>query len=359
MGDNKGRPDRRFTKELLDTISKRDNATVLGEYQKLTSKTKIEYICACGNKYSKSFSVLPTYKMFCRSCINKTMMEKTKQTNIERYGCEDPNQLESMKTKIKDVFMQKYGVDSPMKVDDVKEKMKQTFLEKYGVENPFQNDEIKKKITESFKEKYGVEHALQYKEFQEKFKETLYERYGVTVPYHSNELKERGRQSCLEKFGVEHSLQCVAVKEKSKQTCLQKYGVEFAMQTKLVQERVQKNAKKFKNFTFPSGTIRKVQGYEPFALKKLLVDNYKEEEIITNRIDIPRIEYTVNNNPKYYFPDIYIPHENKIIEVKSTWTYSSKTDNIVLKSEATKNAGYNYEIWVFNYKGEITHIDKN
>jgi len=38
----------------------------------------------------------------------------------------------------------------------------------------------------------------------------------------------------------------------------------------------------------PSGDIRKVQGYEPFALD-ILVKKYKEDDIKTDRKDIPRI----------------------------------------------------------------------
>jgi hypothetical protein len=41
-----------------------------------------------------------------------------------------------------------------------------------------------------------------------------------------------------------------------------------------------------------------------------------------------------------------------MIEVKSTWTAEKKKDNIFLKQEAGKKAGYLYEIWVYNGKGE-------
>lgn len=100
----------------------------------------------------------------------------------------------------------------------------------------------------------------------------------------------------------------------------------------------------------PSGTIRKVQGYEPFGLDEL-IKSYNEDQIKTNRSDIPRIKYKVNEKEKYYFPDIYIAHEKYIIEVKSTWTYKCKEDNIKQKAEATKEQGYRYEIWVYNAKG--------
>jgi hypothetical protein len=99
----------------------------------------------------------------------------------------------------------------------------------------------------------------------------------------------------------------------------------------------------------PSGIIRKVQGYEPYALDEL-VKQYTEEQIKTDRKDVPRITYDIENNKHYYFPDIYIPEEKYIIEVKSTWTYKCKTDNIKQKAEAVKKLGYKYEIWVYDNK---------
>ena len=136
---------KKFTKELLDELIIKNNVILIGEYPKINSKTKIKYKCACGNNGSKSFSVIPEYGMQCRQYMNKIMIEKTKKTNLIRYGCEDPNQLLSMKDKIKSIFQEKYGIDSAIELESVKNKIKITNLKKYGVENPFQNNEIKEK----------------------------------------------------------------------------------------------------------------------------------------------------------------------------------------------------------------------
>ena len=109
---------------------------------------------------------------------------------------------------------------------------------------------------------------------------------------------------------------------------------------------------KQKEFIFPSGKIEKVQGYEPFALRDLLSLGLTEEQIKTGRSEIPRIKFTIEEKEHYYFPDIFIPHENRIIEVKSEWTYKCKTDFVIQKGEAAKAAGYNYECWIYNRKGE-------
>jgi hypothetical protein len=52
-----------------------------------------------------------------------------------------------------------------------------------------------------------------------------------------------------------------------------------------------------------------------------------------------------------YFVDCLIKSENKCIEVKSTWTV--KKENVFLKHQSTKDAGYKCEIWVYDGKGNI------
>ena len=127
----------------------------------------------------------------------------------------------------------------------------------------------------------------------------------------------------------------------------------------------------------PSGTVRKVQGYEPFALRDLIAAGITEDQIKTDRSDVPRIKYSAEekdpslhqntgtdseprqslSKDRYYFPDIFIPHENRLIEVKSTWTYKCKTDFIKQKGEAAKAAGYNYELRIYNSKGKLVVPD--
>lgn len=90
-----------------------------------------------------------------------------------------------------------------------------------------------------------------------------------------------------------------------------------------------------------------INGYENIAINKLL-EKFSEDEIIT--LNIPKIKYTDNNKQRIYFPDIYIPKENLIIEIKSTYTYKKHFQNILLKKQATINQGYNFQIWICSDK---------
>jgi Zn-dependent M32 family carboxypeptidase len=103
---------------------------------------------------------------------------------------------------------------------------------------------------------------------------------------------------------------------------------------------------KWKEYTLPSGKIIRVQGYEDKALNTLL-QSYDEEEIVTQRKLIPAIwYYTLDGVRHRYYPDIFIPKDNLIIEVKSKFTMSMQKEKNMLKEQATKNAGYDFKFMI-------------
>ena len=169
----------------------------------------------------------------------------------------------------------------------------------------------------------------------------------------NQEIKNKVKKTCLERFGVEYSLQSEEVKNRGKQTSLQKYGYEHYQHNKIAAEKASKQAYKLKKFIAPSGKEIMCQGYEPFALDYLLnCLNIAEKDIVSNRKDVPDIWYTDQNNKKHrHYVDIFIPTENLCIEVKSTWTFKKKQDNIFLKQNAAKELGYKYEIWIYDELG--------
>ena len=100
-----------------------------------------------------------------------------------------------------------------------------------------------------------------------------------------------------------------------------------------------------------NGVKNNTASYNEPGVAGITVKAYDETDIITDRKNIPRISYKIEDKQKYYFPDIYIKSLNKIIEVKSTWTYTCNEDNIKEKANATKINGYEYEIWVYDKNG--------
>ena len=345
---------------------------------------------------------------------SKELFEKMKNNNMHKYGCEHVMQNNNFKQKIKETCLEKYGVEFVSQVPEIRQKIKETCLEKYGVECSFQREEIKQKIKETCLEKYGVEYATQSKEVQNKIRETCLEKYGVEYATQSKEVQNKIRETCLEKYGVENYFQsndkkiksintclekygvenpsqnenikikkedtCMKnygvkspfqmeeTKEKNrlvmienkdnimetrKRTCLEKYGVEHHMHNTEIMEKVSKNSYNLKDYKLQSGKIIKIQGYEHYALDELIKGGTLEEDLITGCKNVPEIWYYDENNKKHkHYVDIFIPSQNRCIEVKSTWTAEKKKDCIFLKQLAGKTLGYIYEIWIYNEKGE-------
>ena len=158
--------------------------------------------------------------------------------------------------------------------------------------------------------------------------------------------------------GVENPSQLEFIQNKKKISCLQKHGVEYPHQVPEIAEKAAKNSYRKKTYIFPSGKEISCQGYEPFALDKLVKeDNISEDDIVTGCKNVPTIWYHDEQDKKHrHYVDIFIPSQNRCIEVKSTWTAQKKQDNIYLKQEAAKQLGYNYEIWVYNAKKELVEL---
>jgi len=362
------------TIESLHATLQRDHASLLNEYTSVTINTIIHFRCNCNKESNKNcLQLISISGAFCEKCTRTNWTQNTKDTNMERYGVECTAQAPGVKERIiqsnlknygvKNVFeskeiiekikstnIERYGVEHYTKTEECKEKTKETNLQRYGVEYSTQREEVKDKMKATNLQRYGVEYYSQTAEMKEKIIETTLQRYGVEHYSQSDDWKEKTLKTNMERYGVSNSNKTKEIRDKIKATCIERYGVEHPSQCQEIMEKIQKNAKKYKEYKMPSGTIRKVQGYEPFALDELL-KIYQEDDIITDRKNIPRITYIINDKKKYYFPDIFIKSINTIIEVKSTWTYQSKIDNIHEKENATKMAGYNYEIRIFDRKG--------
>lgn len=370
----------KYDYEMLKNICHDGGVTLLIDYKDkyITRDTRIIGKCIfCENSFDKSLNKLHKQRNFgCITCakdlrferIKKTMvdkygveyaaqsqicMDKMKSTTLEKYGVEHATQSELVKEKIRETNLEKYGVEYGLQSEGVKEKKRITNLEKYGVENPLQCEEIKEKSRQSCLQKYGVEYSSQCELVKEKTKETNLEKYGVEYFTQTVIMKEKTKKTNLEKYGVEYSLQREEIKEKIKKTNMAKYGVEYIMQCPKIMEKQIKNSYYLKDYILPSSKIIKIQGYEHFALDELLQkENIIEEDIITGSINVPTIWYNDSNNKKRrHFVDIFIPTQNKCIEVKSTWTFKTQKDTIFLKQTAAKQFGYLYEIWIYDNEG--------
>ena len=176
----------------------------------------------------------------------------------------------------------------------------------------------------------------------------------IQQSWNSTNLAQRSasyKETMMKKYGVVNGFQLENVKTKSKQTCLKKYGVESPQFSNKIKFR-------WKDYTLPSGKIIKYQGYEKFGMDFLL-QKYNEQDIITDRKIIPKIKYTdFNGTLRTYCPDMWIPKDNLIVEIKSDYTYKLHEKNILYKQKGVISSGYKFNLFVFKRKQLIKTINE-
>jgi hypothetical protein len=402
----------RYNKQLLDEVMERDNITMESIPDNLSSLVRLDFICKCGKPGNKVFRMMLKNGSKCKECMlnqqqtkskesclktygteystqNKDIQEKIKKTfsefsqerkeniknkkintclkiygteystqnkdiqekicltSIKLYGVKRASQLDKYKKMAENTSLERYGVRYASQLKNIQLNAQNTCINRYGVKNAIQLEKFKNKRELTSFKRYGVKNAIQLEKFKNKRELTSFKRYGVKNAIQLEKFKNKRIKNCLEKYRVEHPFQLESVKNKTIQTCLKRYGVEHIAQAKFAI-----NCFKFKKYTYPCGLVVSVQGYEHFALNDLITEGYTSSDIVTCRSKVPDIWYSDNNGKKHrYFVDIYLPNLNKMIEVKSDYTFNKHLENVLLKANECVNQGYLYEIWIYDYKG--------
>lgn len=214
------------------------------------------------------------------------------------------------------------------------------------------------KARATFKTRYGVEWGSKLESQKEKARKTKLEKYGDARYNNRSAISAVNLSKSIEEKNI--------INAKRRATNLEKYGVENVLASYEVRSKSAKSNSIGKKYALPSGKIIRVRGHEPLVLDHLLYqENYLEEQIIADNSDnyrknaIPVFEYVdVSRHTMKYYPDIYIPCENRIIEVKSKWwwdgygteKYRSRLENNLRKRQAVVEKGYNYEVWIYSDK---------
>lgn len=323
-------------------------------------------------KYCEKHAMYSKHK--CKKCT----VEKREQTMIERYGVKNALQSNSLKEKknktcldtygnevvsktlyskekTKSTNLKKYGTEFSLQVQSIRDKGTETMKQLYGSEHAINNPEIKKKRVKTNLKKFGVENALQNPDIIKKRKETNIERYGTDEVLKNKELQEQIRNTMINTYGVANPLQCSEIKAKKDKTCEERYGDKDIMHNSEIFEKVVKNSFKRKEYTLPSGKIITYQGYENVAFNELL-KTISESDFTNDVKEMPKVMYTHNDKKKRYYPDIYIPSENKIIEVKSPYTYNKFLEQNKCKMKQCIEDGLKFEFWICSPKEIIEKI---
>jgi len=409
----------KYNRELLDECLIRDCSTLIGEYKKLNRDTKIKYNCKCGNEEEKTFKLIyESGGAYCKDCckvntnnkkINKRTLKYSKEfldfcmdrdgselikkeysplnlRTIIEFKCGECNKEDCKKTFeciSKSALCRKCSIQKTNEehnrtifIYDRKLLLECIERDKAALEGEYENldPEVVITYTCSCGEKECKKtfrrintHGGAYckdcsdKNRVEKGKLTNLENYGVTCSLAAEEVKEKSKATNLARRGVENSLLCKEVWDKIKATCLEKYGFEYPMQNPEVSERQLKSCFNLKTYTLTDGSNVKYQGYENLAFDILFNDwELLSTDIIVERTKVPEIWWIDDNNKRRrYYTDIYIPFENLIIEVKSTWTYKIEEKITQQKLLAAKELGYNTLLWVFDDKHNLVEEYEN
>lgn len=177
------------------------------------SSIKIQSICDfCGKQ--KSLTYVKYIKNISRggiySCSNKCSVVKGEATCLEKYGVKYPLQSEEIKSKLVSYFNEKFGVDNPSQLEFNKIKREKTMMEKYGVKTNLILPETHKKaimlsITEESKvkrsntnlERYGVDNYTKTKEYTQNFIKDNLIKFGVEYPAQNIDIHNKTQKSGL------------------------------------------------------------------------------------------------------------------------------------------------------------------
>lgn len=234
------------------------------------------------------------------------------------------------------------------------DKRQEKCLTETGFTHHMKNPKIVERISDERLERTGYRHQWADPAIIEQRRLDYKDKTGYDNPGQNPEVQLKMANTLEMKTGFRHNFADPTIIAKGKITSMKNWGVLYPMQHPAVFTKQQHSAKSYK--TYISETGRKIiyQGYELVAIKVLL-ENYEEDDIITDRYQIPEIWYEFNSELRRYFPDIYIQSQNLIIEVKSIFTFEQEETSNLLKRQACLNLGYNFKFWICSSK-EVLQI---
>lgn len=303
---------------IYHKIEEKPKCKICGKYKKF-SKFKIPYTnnpwcsqgCQLRDKDFKDYVNSNTDKDKKRKRYEDTMMkrygdinyrnvEKSKQTCLEKYGCEYFLSKDSPKRKeMEEKMMLLHGRRTNTNV----EKIKETKLQRYG-DSSYSNDEKRKN---TMKERYGAETTLQSEELRAKVKKTMELRYGNKDYVNYKKISETTKK----RYGVDNVFQLESVRSK--------IDYDKINQTKRI------------NHSFNSSNAED-------RLESILVNIFGRENVERNYKDKRYINEDTNIE---YVCDFYIREYDIFIELQGHYTHGehpfdeNNIDDIKKREELT------------------------
>lgn len=180
--------------------------------------------------------------------------------------------------------------------------------------------------------RYGQEHAWNGPHGSRSCDLTKLRKYGSA----NFANKEKSRATRLAKYGDAHFNRA-----KCRETNLTRYGVEYPLQNAEILQRNHLSGLRCRDYTMPSGRVVQIQGYEGHALDWLL-KTHDESELLVSKTDVRSFPYSLDGKVRRYFPDIWVPSQSLVYEVKSAYTLKVGAVGLAAKADAVLQAGCSF-----------------
>jgi hypothetical protein len=338
------RYNRKYPWEYIVGVADEYGCTIISTNELYKGReTVVELFCACNEE------IIKTVRCFlkaprCSICS----LHKREETNLQTIGRKNYFEGEVGKFLVEQYWFENFGVPHNMKLAEIYQKSRETCKKNYGVYCVLSTDEVRKKALKAHIDKWGA------------------------APGFVKEIREKMKATNLKNLGCEYPFQSAEVQALIKSVILRDYGVTHIMHVPHIFEKAQKSAHALKCYTFPSGEIRMLQGYEWKCMDYLLAKGVDEVNIITGAKYVPKVNYIMpgESSERRYFMDAYYDIKDRGIEVKSTYTY---TRHVIQDKQKWISASFvcegGIDIYVFDAKkfcfrqrikkGEITGIKIN
>jgi len=361
------------------------------------------------------------YSRYCSekcAATNTQTLEKRKATNRDRYGDEFAQRTPEVRDKIEKTLVERYGVTNPGQLNAREipppicahcgatgTHFSEVTWQWRCVEQISDCPGYGRKISEALrgKKREGVfhensNHVCDYGCGQAAHYELMTSGYDNSKwccsPYYQEcpSAKTHRSEIMIEKYkddGVrqQFSTKMMATRRqvygencmrtggsvfiKARRTMLDRYGVEHFAHTDAFRTMIRSDAwwdatrkgcYRNKDYVLPSGKVIKVQGYEDWACDDLLM-HYQEQLLYFGK-DVPSFRYNYMGRERLYHPDIYVPSEKLIIEVKSVFTFGDSFPRNNAKREAVIGNGYAFQYMIYDsnkhrFTEDEAHIEYN
>jgi len=300
----------------------------------------------CDKPFESDKRATPCCSDSCKFIFFKNRTVKTIKTCQEKYGVDNPSCVMEFRKKISDAYKNKTNDE---KYNIVK-KRKLSFIKKYNVDSYSKTPEYKEKVKITNNKNFGVDYPLQSEKGKNKSKQTCNEKYNVDYTGQLNSVYEKRKNTLIDRYGVDNISKSFVHQNKKIKTSRKKYNTDYPMQCEEIFNKSQTKRFTKHDYILPSGKIIKIQGYEFKFLNEYFLLGNREENIIIHPTQnvIGKLWYIFIDDKKHrYYPDFYIPKDNKIIEVKSEYTYNKELTENILKKQSCIDNGYSFEFKIY------------